>query len=91
MEKNQIEPTGTFQARWRCCYLAACRSHWSIIFFGLHNPGGALIEIVLLWMMITATMVAFARVSKPAAWLLVPYLAWISFAAYLNYALWILN
>ena len=64
---------------------------WSIIFFGLHSPGGALIEIVFLWLAILATIVAFYKISKPAAWLLVPYILWVSFAAYLNYAIWSLN
>lgn len=64
---------------------------WSIVFFGLQNPGGALIEIVFLWSAILATIIAFARISKPAAWLLLPYILWVSFAMYLNYALWTLN
>ncbi len=64
---------------------------WSIIFFGLHSPGGALVEIAFLWLAILATIVAFYKISKPAAWLLVPYLAWVSFASYLNYAIWALN
>jgi len=64
---------------------------WSIIFFGLHSPGGALIEIVFLWLAILATIVAFYKISKPAAWLLVPYILWVSFAMYLNYAIWVLN
>ena len=64
---------------------------WSIIFFGLHSPGGALIEIVFLWLAILATIIAFAKISKPAAWLLVPYIAWVSFAAYLNFTIWTLN
>jgi len=64
---------------------------WSIIFFGLHSPGGALIEIVFLWLAILATIIAFYKISKPAAWLLVPYILWVSFAMYLNYAIWALN
>ncbi|MDP3993571.1 MAG: TspO/MBR family protein [bacterium] len=64
---------------------------WSIIFFGLNSPGGALIEIVFLWLAILATIVAFYKISKPAAWLLVPYILWVSFAMYLNYAIWTLN
>ncbi len=64
---------------------------WSIIFFGFQNPGGALIEIFFLWCAIVATIIAFKRVSRPAAWLLIPYLAWVSFASYLNYAIWMLN
>lgn len=64
---------------------------WSIIFFGLRSPGGALIEIIFLWLSILATIIAFAKVSKSAAWLLAPYILWVSFAAYLNYLIWILN
>lgn len=64
---------------------------WSIIFFALHSPGGAFVEIIMLWLVILATIFAFARISKPAAWLLVPYIAWVTFAAYLNASIWILN
>lgn len=64
---------------------------WSILFFGLRSPGAAFIEIIFLWLAIVATIVAFARVARPAAWLLAPYIAWVSFAAYLNYMIWTLN
>mgnify|MGYP001340309502 CR=1 FL=1 len=64
---------------------------WSIIFFGLHSPGFAFVEIVFLWFAILATIIAFAKVSKPAAWLLVPYILWVSFASYLNFMIWMLN
>jgi len=64
---------------------------WSIIFFGLQSPGGALIEIFFLWAAILATILTFAKVSKPAAWLLLPYILWTSFAMYLNYSIWMLN
>lgn len=64
---------------------------WSFLFFGKHNPGAALFEIGVLWVAIATTIWAFARVSKRAAWLLVPYLLWVSFASYLNFALWTLN
>ncbi len=64
---------------------------WSLIFFGGHNPAVALLEILALWLAILGTIIAFARVSKPAAWLLVPYLLWVSFATYLNFAIWLLN
>lgn len=64
---------------------------WSIIFFGLHSPGAAFIEIIFLWFAILATMIAFAKISKPAAWLLVPYILWVSFAMYLNYSIYVLN
>jgi tryptophan-rich sensory protein len=64
---------------------------WSIIFFGLHNLGLALIELIILWLMILATIVVFFRISKAAAILLVPYLIWVAFAGYLNYSFWQLN
>ncbi len=64
---------------------------WSIIFFGLHSPGWALVDIVLLWLAIVWTMVVFYKISKPAAYLLIPYLLWVSFAGYLNYSIWMLN
>ncbi len=64
---------------------------WSIIFFGLHSPGAAFVEIIFLWLAILATIIAFSKISKPAAWLLVPYILWVSFAGYLNFAIWLLN
>jgi tryptophan-rich sensory protein len=64
---------------------------WSALFFGLRNPGAALINIVLLWCAILATMIAFWRRSAPAGWLMLPYQAWVSFAVALNLAIWNLN
>ena len=64
---------------------------WSIVFFYHHNPGGALIEIVFLWLAILATIIFFAKISRPAAWLLAPYILWVSFAGFLNYSIWQLN
>jgi tryptophan-rich sensory protein len=64
---------------------------WSIIFFGFKSPGVAFVEIIFLWLAILATIIAFAKISKPAAWLLVPYILWVSFAAYLNYSIYALN
>lgn len=76
-------------------YLFACQlilnTLWSIIFFGLQSPGWAFVEIIFLWLAILASIIAFGRISKLAAWLLVPYIAWVSFAAYLNYSIWMLN
>ena len=64
---------------------------WTPLFFGLHWPGVAFGEILLLWLAIATTLTAFWRVSGTAALLLAPYLAWVSFAAALNFALWRLN
>jgi benzodiazapine receptor len=64
---------------------------WSAIFFGAHMPGYAFAEIVLLWLLIMATVVAFWSVSRAAGWMMVPYLLWVAFAGVLNYAIWRLN
>lgn len=64
---------------------------WSGVFFGLRWPAGGLAVIVVLWLGIVATVAGFARVDRRAALLLVPYLGWVSFAAFLNYRLWQLN
>lgn len=64
---------------------------WSFIFFGMHQPGWALLEIVFLWLAIVATTVSFSRRSRVAGWLLAPYLAWVSFAAVLNAVIWRMN
>lgn len=64
---------------------------WTPLFFGLHQPGIAFVEIVLLWLAIASTLAAFRPVSRVAAWLLAPYLVWVSFAALLNFTLWRLN
>jgi benzodiazapine receptor len=61
---------------------------WMPIFFGLHRLGLALVEILVLWAAILATIILFQRVSLAAAMLLVPYLAWVGFAAALNYSIW---
>jgi translocator protein len=64
---------------------------WTWIFFGLHRPGWALVEVAVLWLAILATLLLFRRHSALAGALLIPYLAWVSFAAVLNFALWRLN
>ncbi len=64
---------------------------WSFVFFGLHQPGWAFFVLVALWCSIVYVIVNFYRISKTSAWLLLPYLAWVSFAGYLNLAIWLLN
>ena len=64
---------------------------WSPLFFGLHWPGLALLDLVLLWLSLLAALVAFWRAQTLAGVLLVPYLAWVTFAGVLNLALWRLN
>jgi tryptophan-rich sensory protein len=64
---------------------------WSYLFFGLHNPLLALIEIVLLWLMIFETYNQFKKIDKVSGFLMIPYLAWVSFATILNASIWWLN
>lgn len=64
---------------------------WSYLFFGLHNPLLALIEIALLWLMIYETFLQFNKVNKTAGYLFIPYLLWVSFAMVLNASIWWLN
>lgn len=64
---------------------------WSIIFFGFHLPVFAFLEIIILWIMIFFTIKYFLKVVKTAGWLLIPYLAWVSFAGLLNLSIAILN
>jgi tryptophan-rich sensory protein len=81
----QRRPLGLFLAQ------LALNALWTPLFFGLRQSGVAFAEILLLWLAIGATLLAFRPVSRAAAWLLVPYLAWVSFAAVLNGTIWRLN
>jgi len=64
---------------------------WSIIFFGFHAPFYAFIEMIILWGAILITIFKFYNISPTAAYLLIPYILWVSFAAVLNFSLWHLN
>jgi tryptophan-rich sensory protein len=64
----------------------ALNALWSVLFFGLRSPLYGLIGIVALWFAILVTINTFRKISKHAAWLLVPYIAWVTFAAYLNWS-----
>jgi tryptophan-rich sensory protein len=66
----------------------AANALWSWLFFGWHQGALAFADILLLLALIVATLFAFARVRSLAAWLLVPYLAWVSFATALNFSVW---
>ena len=69
----------------------ALNALWSWLFFGWHLGALALAEVVVLWIFIVATVIAFWRLQPFAGALLVPYLLWVSFAAALNYSVWRLN
>ena len=64
---------------------------WTPLFFGLHKSELALAEILTLWLLLAATLWSFWGVRRSAAVLLMPYLAWVSFTAALNFAIWRLN
>ncbi len=81
----QRRPLALFVAQW------ALNAFWTPLFFGLHRPGLAFAEILLLWVVLIATLLAFWRVKRIAGLLLVPYLSWVSFAAFLNFTIWRLN
>ena len=64
---------------------------WSVAFFGLRSPLLGLIEIIILWIAILATILSFMKISRTAGYLLIPYILWVSFAAILNFSIWRLN
>lgn len=64
---------------------------WSLIFFGLHLPLLAFLDIIILWILIFITIKKFAKLSKVASYLLIPYLLWVTFAALLNLSIVFLN
>lgn len=69
----------------------AANALWSVVFFGLQAPGMAFAVIVVLWLMIVWLIVQFAQQAKTAAWLLAPYLLWVTYAATLNLGVYLLN
>lgn len=64
---------------------------WSFIFFGAHSIVGGLIDIILLWLAIAVTVILAFRCDRATAYWLLPYWAWVTFAAALNYQFWVLN
>lgn len=76
---------------WLYLVQLAINASWSPVFFGAKQPGAAFGVIVALWLAIALTLWVFRRVSRPAGWMLIPYLLWVSFATVLNLTLWRLN
>lgn len=64
---------------------------WSVVFFGMRSPGGALIIIVILWLLIVRTVRKFHPINRISAYLLIPYLLWVTFALVLNFSIYWLN
>lgn len=75
---------------WFCGQLALSVA-WSAVFFGVRSPAGAYGVVILLWLATAATLWLFSKMSRAAGWLLVPYLAWITYASALNFAILSLN
>jgi translocator protein len=64
---------------------------WSVAFFGMRSPISGLVVIAFLWVLILMTIIKFWPINRTAALLLIPYIVWVSIAAYLNYSIWMLN
>jgi tryptophan-rich sensory protein len=91
VQKQEAQPASKRAAQILYGLQLGLNALWSILFFGRRAPLAALVEISLLWVAIVLTIVAFARISRVAALLLVPYLLWTTFATVLNAAIWRLN
>ena len=97
--EGNTAPAAKRRALWLFALQLALNAFWPALFFGspeltvygVNHIGLAFIEIVVLWLAVVVTIVAFTRILRLAAWLLAPYLLWVSFAAYLNWAIWMLN
>ena len=86
VKKNEV--TKELNVFW---FQLALNSLWSIVFFGLKNPPLAFVEILILWGAILITILRFYKISKTSAYLMIPYLLWVSFASILNLSVAILN
>ena len=89
--KSDINKNLVKTALWLFAIQLILNALWSYLFFGLHSPMLAGMEIVLLWVMIFATYKQFAKIDNTAAYLMLPYLTWVSFAMILNANIWWLN
>ena len=91
----RVQLAGSGAARMRAlrlfCIQLAFNFLWSIVFFNLQWYGFALGWLFALWALILATIIAFHGIDVAAAWLMVPYIAWVTFAVYLNFGVWLLN
>ena len=89
--KSDINKNLVKTALWLFAIQLILNALWSYLFFGLHSPMLAGMENVLLWVMIFATYKQFAKIDNTAAYLMLPYLTWVSFAMILNANIWWLN
>ena len=88
-----LSPTSDARAKALGIYLVQLTFNffWSIIFFNFQNFGFALSWLLVLWLLILWMLLAFRRIDPPAGWIQLPYLLWVTFAAYLNFGVWRLN
>lgn len=86
-----IRAKGVKEGLWLFGIQFALNVLWSYLFFGLQSPALGLIGIIVLWVFILATMISFYKISRPAAYVLVPYIAWVTIATLLNYSVMVLN
>ncbi len=89
--RNGLDKKGVKSALGIFIFQLFLNSFWSLLFFGIHSPSVAFTEIISLWFAIMALILASYQISKLAAYLLIPYILWVSFASYLNYAIWQLS
>lgn len=89
-KSNAPEPQKK-RAEWLFALQLFLNFWWSVLFFRLESPSLAFADILLMIVIIITTIFQFAKISKTAAWLLVPYISWVSFASLLNYEIWKLN
>lgn len=88
---RQKNAPGAKMALWAYGTQLALNALWSMLFFGLKNPGLAFFEIIVLLVSILIATKLFWKISPQAGALMIPYIAWVSFAAYLNFTIWQLN
>lgn len=88
-----LSPASNVRTRSLLLYLVqlAFNFCWSIIFFNLQSFGFAFLWLMVLWGLILWMILSFRKIDPLAAWLQVPYFLWVTFAAYLNFGVWILN
>lgn len=89
--KNGLNKPGVKSAAGLFAVQLVLNTLWSIVFFGMHELLMSVVIIAALWIMILLTMLKFKPISFTAAVLLLPYLLWVSFASYLNSAIFVLN
>jgi tryptophan-rich sensory protein len=88
------ETPSNLAARSALCFFAAqliVNVLWSVAFFGMRSPISGLVVIAFLWVLILMAIIKFWPINRTAAILLIPYIVWVSIAAYLNYSIWRLN